>query len=79
MVVGCEGQITPSASKQIRVGGACEGCELMYVGMPKEIKAVDTSAGWYEAGQKLWITGKGAATGRQNASRWRHRILLSNR
>jgi protocatechuate 3,4-dioxygenase beta subunit len=58
MVVGCEGQNTPSASKQIRVGGACEGCEAMYVGIPEEIKAVDTSAGWYEAGQKLWITGK---------------------
>lgn len=42
-----------------RVGGDCEEgyCELMYVGMPKKINAIDTSAGWYEKGQKLIITG----------------------
>ena len=39
------------------VGGGCDGCELMYVGMPKNIKSIDTSAGWAEKGQKLLITG----------------------
>ena len=40
------------------VGGGCDGCELMYVGMPENIKAIDTSKGWAEKGQKLLITGK---------------------
>ncbi|HMO60681.1 MAG TPA: hypothetical protein PKC39_04730 [Ferruginibacter sp.] len=46
-----------SAAK--RVGGPCEAgyCELMYYGMPANIDAIDTSAGWHEAGQKLLITG----------------------
>jgi protocatechuate 3,4-dioxygenase, beta subunit len=40
------------------VGGGCDGCELMYMGMPNEISSVDTSKGWEEPGQKLLITGK---------------------
>ena len=42
-----------------RVGGACEEnyCELMYFGMPENIHSTDTSAGWYEKGQKLIVTG----------------------
>jgi protocatechuate 3,4-dioxygenase, beta subunit len=40
------------------VGGGCDGCELMYVGMPTNINAIDTSAGWTEKGQKLLVTGK---------------------
>lgn len=39
------------------IGGGCDGCELMYEGMPKNISAVDTSAGWFEAGEKLLVTG----------------------
>jgi protocatechuate 3,4-dioxygenase beta subunit len=39
------------------VGGSCENCDLMYVGMPRTINAVDTSAGWMETGQKLIVTG----------------------
>lgn len=39
------------------VGGGCDGCELMYAGMPKEIKSVDYSPGWAENGQKLLVTG----------------------
>lgn len=31
------------------VGGPCDGCELMYTGMPAAIHAQDTSAGWREA------------------------------
>lgn len=45
------------AKKKKLVGGGCDGCELMYVGMPKNITARDTSAGWTEKGQKLLITG----------------------
>jgi protocatechuate 3,4-dioxygenase beta subunit len=39
------------------IGGGCDGCELMYEGMPNNISSVDTSAGWYEAGEKLLVTG----------------------
>ncbi|MEO7048362.1 MAG: hypothetical protein ABI091_23895, partial [Ferruginibacter sp.] len=39
------------------VGGGCDGCELMYVGMPQKINSVDTSAGWIEKGQRLLVTG----------------------
>ena len=40
------------------VGGGCDGCELMYVGMPKNIQSIDTSSAWNEKGQKLLVTGK---------------------
>ena len=40
-----------------RVGGGCDGCELMYVDMPINNSSIDTSAGWTEKGQKLFITG----------------------
>lgn len=51
--------VKPNAGAQSKaVGGGCEGCEIMYVGMPKHINATDTSAGWSEAGQKLMITGR---------------------
>ncbi len=42
-----------------RVGGDCEAgyCDLIYLGMPEEIMAVDTSAGWHEEGQKLLVKG----------------------
>lgn len=39
------------------IGGGCDGCELMYVGMPENINSADTSSGWSEKGQKLYITG----------------------
>lgn len=31
-----------------KVGGSCEGCDWMFLGMPKAINAVDTSAAWDE-------------------------------
>ena len=40
------------------VGDGCDGCELMYVGMPNNIKSVDTSSAWNEKGQRLLVTGK---------------------
>ncbi|MEM5567007.1 intradiol ring-cleavage dioxygenase [Psychroserpens sp. AS72] len=63
-LTNCNGQ-TKSEKKQSElktdkrklVGGGCDGCELMYVGMPKNIKSIDTSAGWTEKGEKLLITG----------------------
>lgn len=44
-------------SKEVIVGGGCDGCEIMYEGMPKDLKAIDTSEGWQEAGQKLIVNG----------------------
>ncbi len=46
----------PDSQKQI-VGGGCDGCEIMYDGMPKDLKAIDTSDGWQETGQKLVVEG----------------------
>lgn len=40
------------------VGGGCDGCELMYVGMPEKIFPEQSSIGWSEGKQKLIITGK---------------------
>jgi protocatechuate 3,4-dioxygenase, beta subunit len=60
----CQGQtksnlpIHKNTDIQKLVGGGCDGCELMYVGMPTNINATDTSAGWTEKGQKLLVTGK---------------------
>jgi protocatechuate 3,4-dioxygenase, beta subunit len=63
-LTGCTGQTktnTPaqnqSNTKKV-IGGGCDGCEIMYVGMPVNIAAVDTSAGWTKKGQQLLVTGK---------------------
>lgn len=40
------------------IGGGCEGCELMYVGMPEKITSEHTSIGWTRGKQKLILTGK---------------------
>lgn len=59
LFISCNGQTnekSQNANNKI-VGGGCDGCELMYVGMPKEISSVDTSPGWNEKGQKLIVTG----------------------
>lgn len=64
-LISCNGQaknnnpsvpITPT-EKSTLVGGGCDGCELMYVGMPTDIFSVDTSSGWNEIGQKLLVKG----------------------
>ncbi|MEO7048701.1 MAG: hypothetical protein ABI091_25595, partial [Ferruginibacter sp.] len=65
-LTSCNGQTkndnqTPpdsTANKTRLVGGGCDGCEIMFVGMPKNISSVDTSVGWTEKGQKLLVTGK---------------------
>ena len=60
----CSGQVNTDLKQEITnvavhkiVGGGCDGCELMYVGMPQNIASVDTSVAWTEKGQQLLITG----------------------
>ncbi|WP_379089041.1 hypothetical protein [Pedobacter sp. UC225_65] len=55
----CNGQsqTTVKPANNNLVGGTCDGCELLYVGLPKQINNTDTSAGWAEKGQKLLVTG----------------------
>lgn len=63
LFTSCQGQNntqseqTRSGSTKKVVGGGCDGCELMFAGMPDNIQSVDTSAGWAEAGEKLMVTG----------------------
>lgn len=60
-LTSCNGQTrqTHNETKQAKqVGGGCEGCELMYVGMPKNISSEHISIGWAEGKQKLILTGK---------------------
>lgn len=66
LISACQGQSSPAASGTAKassrntapVGGGCDGCELMFIGMPSLINAVDTSPGWKEKGQPLVIAGK---------------------
>lgn len=53
----CQAQPSKPATNQL-IGGNCETCELLFEGIPEKIGASDTSAGWYENGQQLVITGK---------------------
>ncbi len=58
-MIGCQGQTkfnTQTNSKE-PVGGKCDGCEIMFIGMPAKLSHIDTSLGWKEKGQKLLITG----------------------
>ena len=58
-LTSCKGQGNhASPSKNKLVGGGCDGCELMYIGMPENINSVDTCVDWMERGQRLLITGK---------------------
>ena len=62
-LTSCNGQTKENSTTQKNtdtkklVGGGCDGCEIMFVGMPTNIKSVDTSSGWTEKGQKLLLTG----------------------
>lgn len=64
LLFSCKGQRpAPSAGQSSNaattvVGGGCDGCELMYAGLPDDLRSTDTSAGWFETGQKLVITGR---------------------
>ena len=59
LLISCNGQTNhkPKNESNKIVGNGCDGCELMYIGMPKNISSIDTSSGWNEKGQKLIITG----------------------
>jgi protocatechuate 3,4-dioxygenase beta subunit len=45
-------------SQSAVIGGRCDGCELMYIGMPNNISATSYSPAWSSDGQKLLVTGK---------------------
>lgn len=63
---GCKGRGGFSDAKQpaVRnekktvVGGGCDGCELMYVGLPEKLTSSHLGPGWTEGKHKLKITGK---------------------
>lgn len=61
ILFSCNGQTISGSKVQAKknsvVGGPFENAEFMYIGMPENIKPVDTSAGWTQKGQKLLITG----------------------
>ncbi len=61
LLLSCNGQKTSTAKKSPAgsgiVGGPFENGDFMYIGMPKNIKSVDTSTGWAQNGQKLLVTG----------------------
>ena len=52
-----EGNGPVTVGSNAPVGGGCDGCELMFIGMPNTLSSIDTSPGWTEAGQKLLVTG----------------------
>jgi protocatechuate 3,4-dioxygenase beta subunit len=54
--INCIGQTRFDKGKI--VGGGCDGCELMYEGIPKAIPSISYSPGWDGPGTKLLITGK---------------------
>lgn len=61
---GCKQKSTIGNSRENKeseksdvLGGPCDGCEIMYVDMPNAINSIDTSAAWYEKGQRLMING----------------------
>ena len=39
------------------VGGPCDGCELIYEGMPDAIGWIDTLPDWHEEGQRMEVNG----------------------
>lgn len=58
LLASCHGQPSRQpTTKDLIVGGGCDGCGIMYIDMPKTILPVDTSAGWHERGQKLRLSG----------------------
>lgn len=62
-IYSCQGQVTqhskvsPTKNENPIIGGPFQNNHLFYIGMPNQINAIDTSAGWNQLGQKLLITG----------------------
>lgn len=61
ITTGCNGQqkseMSSSSRSLKKVGGGCDGCDEMYIGMPENMTAADTSLGWFDKAQKLMLTG----------------------
>ncbi len=61
LLISCKGQTISKTKNESEkneiVGGPFENGEFMYIGMPKNIKPIDTSLGWSQKGKKLLITG----------------------
>lgn len=58
ILVGCH--LRPTRAIETHsppVGGGCDGCELMYVGMPGRMGSADTSMGWKIESRRLLLTG----------------------
>ncbi|NOS90833.1 MAG: intradiol ring-cleavage dioxygenase [Cyclobacteriaceae bacterium] len=60
---GCRGQAVqdaPDTNSNVsqEIGGGCDGCELMYVGIPSELSSTHTNMGWVEGKHKLLVTGR---------------------
>lgn len=51
-----KGSSSPTSLKGL-IGGGCDGCEIMYVGIPSRLNSTDTSIGWRNARTKLAIKG----------------------
>lgn len=60
LFLSCNGQTNENVQKEnnTMVGGNCDGCELMYIGMPENILSESVSDGWTESQQQLILTGK---------------------
>lgn len=54
MQLSCAQQQTKSSKI---VGGGCDGCEIMFTNMPKQMNTVDTSYGWQNKGEKMKVEG----------------------
>jgi protocatechuate 3,4-dioxygenase beta subunit len=52
-----DGQGESSSAMRNFPDSDCEDCNLMFVGMPKQITSIDTSDGWTTEGQKLIVNG----------------------
>lgn len=56
----CHAQTKPSSKateSAKKVGGHCDGCNLMYIDMPQKIDNTDTSIAWSEPAAKLLVEG----------------------
>jgi len=56
MTSSCQTQRTESAPKRL-VGGGCDGCELIYEGMPRELSSETAIASDSEPGERMEISG----------------------
>jgi len=57
-LAGCHQPSDKSTTlNHLPVGGGCDGCELMYVGMPERLSVADTSLGWKSESNRLLLTG----------------------